>query len=251
MFTLDLPPLPALLATLGAALLAGLARGFSGFGSALIFVPLASAALGPKVAAPLLMLVDNFTTLPLLPPAWGKADRRQVAVLAAGALVGAPIGTWLLLRADPEMLRWGFCGLALAMLALLASGWRYHGRPAVPLSLLVGGASGVCSGAAQMGGPPVVAYWLGGAIPASRVRANLMLFFGVNGLISAGVYLLGGLLGPEVLLLALLMAPTYAIGVWGGSKLFGRASDATFRRACFWLIALAAVVGMPFWDRLR
>jgi hypothetical protein len=60
----DLPPLPAVLAAIVAALLAGLARGFSGFGSALIFIPLASAALGPRVAAPLLVLVDNLTTRP-------------------------------------------------------------------------------------------------------------------------------------------------------------------------------------------
>ncbi|MBO1075778.1 sulfite exporter TauE/SafE family protein [Roseomonas marmotae] len=251
MFLVDLPPLPALLATLGAALMAGLARGFSGFGSALIFIPLASAALGPKLAAPLLLLVDNVTTLPLLPSAWRRADRAQVAALAGGAVLGAPFGTWLLLQADPVLLRWGICLLALGMLGLLASGWRYHGRPALPLSLMVGAGSGLCSGASQLGGPPVVAYWLGGAIPAAQVRANLVLFFAASGVISAAAYLLGGLLGAEAALLALMVSPLYALGVWGGSRMFGRASEAGFRRACFWLIGLAAVLGLPLWDRLR
>jgi uncharacterized membrane protein YfcA len=244
----ELPAAPELAATLAVALLAGLARGFSGFGSALIFIPLASATLGPRLAAPLLMLVDNLTTFPLIPTAWRRADRGEVASLVAGALVGAPLGTWLLLHLDAETLRWGMCVLAIAMLALLASGWRYHGRPALPLSLAVGAASGLLSGAAQMGGPPVVAYWLGGAIPAARVRANIMLFFAASGVISAVTYLVSGLLTPAVLLLTVLVAPAYALGIWGGSHLFGLASEASFRRACFVLIALAAVLGLPVWE---
>jgi uncharacterized membrane protein YfcA len=244
----ELPAAPELAATLAVALLAGLARGFSGFGSALIFIPLASATLGPRLAAPLLMLVDNLTTFPLIPAAWRRADRGEVASLVAGALVGAPLGTWLLLHLDAETLRWGMCVLAIAMLALLASGWRYHGRPALPLSLAVGAASGLLSGAAQMGGPPVVAYWLGGAIPAARVRANIMLFFAASGVISAVTYLVSGLLTPAVLLLTVLVAPAYALGIWGGSHLFGLASEASFRRACFVLIALAALLGLPVWE---
>ena len=243
----DMPSGAALAATIAAAALAGLARGFSGFGAALIFIPLASAVLGPRVAAPVLMLVDNLTAFPLVPAAWRGADRGEVASLAAGALLGTPLGAWLLLHLDPLALRWGMCALAAAMLALLASGWRYHGRPALPLSLAVGGAAGLFSGAAQMGGPPVVAYWLGGAIPAARVRANIVLFFAAGGLISAAVYLLGGLLTAEVLVLAALVAPAYGLGLWCGNRCFGAASEATFRRICFLLIALAALLGLPLW----
>ena len=43
---------------------ASLARGFSGFGAALIFIPLASALLGPKVAVPLLLVADGVMTRP-------------------------------------------------------------------------------------------------------------------------------------------------------------------------------------------
>jgi hypothetical protein len=244
----ELPPIGALAATIAAALVAGLARGFSGFGAALIFIPLASAALGPRAAAVLLLLVDNVTALPLIPPAWRLAARREIAVMAAGALVGAPLGAAVLLRLDPLALRWGMCLLVVAMLALLASGWRYRGRPRFGLSVAIGAVSGFCSGAAQMGGPPVVAYWLGGAVPAARVRANIVLFFAVTGLISAVVYAAGGLFSLTLLAVAALIAPAYGAGIWAGSRLFGRASEAGFRRACFVLIALAGLLGLPLWD---
>lgn len=230
-----------------AAALAGLARGFSGFGAALIFIPLASALLGPRVAAPLLLVVDNILAAPLIPAAWRQASRREVATLAAGTLVGAPFGAWLLLHGDPVTLRWAMSALALAMLGLLASGWRYRGTPSGSASLGVGLAAGLCSGAVQMGGPPVVAYWLGGAIPANRVRANIVLFFAASGAISAAVYLLGGLLTVEVLRLALVVGPAYGAGLWAGSRLFGLASERLFRGICFALIAIAAVLGAPVW----
>lgn len=245
----DLPPLPAILATLLAALLAGTARGFSGFGAGLIFIPLASAALGPHLAVPLLLLIDNVMALPLLPHAWKVAARREVGIVSAGALLGTPIGVWILLRADPLSVRWAVCAIAVGMLLLLASGWRYHGKPKLPLSLGVGVSAGVLSGLAQMGGPPVLTYWLGGAIPAAKVRGNLTLFFAIAGGISFVAFAFSGLIG-AALVLALVTGPVYGAGIWLGSRLFGLATEAQFRRICFLLIALAAVIGLPLWDLL-
>ncbi|MFC3126673.1 sulfite exporter TauE/SafE family protein [Pseudoroseomonas globiformis] len=248
-----MPEGAGLAVTLVTALVAGLARGFSGFGGALIFIPVASASLGPTVAAPLLMLVDNVLAVPMVPRAWarlGRAGLREIGTLVAGALLGAPLGTWVLTRGDPAALRWAMCTLVLAMLVLLASGWRYRGAERPWISVSVGALSGLFSGTAQMGGPPVVAYWLGGAIPAERVRANIVLFFAASGLISFFAYLAAGLLDTALLGIALTVAPAYATGLWLGARLFPLASEAQFRRACLGLIGLAGLIGLPVWDRL-
>jgi uncharacterized protein len=168
--------------------------------------------------------------------------------MALGALFGVPAGAWLLTSLDPLLLRWGIVVLAILMLALLLSGWRYHGRPRPSLTVLVGLISGFFSGAAQVGGPPVVAYWLGGAIPAATVRANFVFFFAVTTALGAIGYLWGGLITPHVLLLALVIAPVYGFGAWAGSRMFGLASDQTFRRICLGMIALATLVSMPVLD---
>ncbi len=62
---------PAFLVTVAAAVVAALVRGFAGFGAALIFVPVASAAYGPTVAAPTLLIVDFVLTLPFFVGAAG------------------------------------------------------------------------------------------------------------------------------------------------------------------------------------
>ncbi len=245
-----LPDAPALALLLVTAFMAGLARGFSGFGAALIFIPIASALTGPQVAAPLLLVVDSAMTLGLIPSAFRQADRREVLIMALGAFLGVPLGVWLLTTLDPVVLRWGLVIGAFSLLALLLSGWRYHGRPKPPLTVLVGAVSGLFSGAAQMGGPPVVAYWLGGAIPRQTVRANIVLFFAISTLISAVGYLMKGLFTPGLLALALATAAPYGFGVWLGSRMFGLASEQTFRRLCFAMIAIAGLLGMPALDGL-
>ncbi len=58
------------------ALVASIARGFSGFGSALIFMPLASTVAAPRTVAALLLLIDLVAAAPFAPNAWKQADRK-------------------------------------------------------------------------------------------------------------------------------------------------------------------------------
>lgn len=234
-----------------AAAIAGTARGFSGFGGALIFVPLASTAVGPKLASALLLVVDGLLTLGMLPNGWQRANRGEVFTMVAGALVGVPLGTTLLALAPTLAVRWITCAIVFLMLAFLISGWRYHGRPRTALTVGVGGLAGIFGGAAQMSGPPIVAYWLGGAFPALTVRANLVLYFALSSVISAISYLVAGLLSLQVLVLALVVGPAYGLGLVLGSRLFGLASEKTFRWICFALIAAAALASLPLFDGLR
>ncbi len=232
------------------AFVAGLARGFSGFGAALIFMPVASAIVTPQVAAPLILVVDIVMALPMLPGAWARADRRDVGIMAIGALIGVPLGGVALALADPLWIRWGIVAAVACLLGLLASGWRYRGRPTPPLTIGVGITSGLFSGAAQIGGPPIVVYWLGGIIPAVTVRANIVLYFAISSLITAVTYLAAGLIDMAVLLLTVLTAPFYGAGIYAGSRLFGLATERTFRRICFGLIAVAAIIGLPLLDHV-
>ncbi len=240
----------ALAGIAAAAFIASLARGFSGFGGALIFVPLASASVGPQVAGPILLLIDFVAQFALLKNAWRQANRREVTIMALGALFGIPLGVLILKITDTIVLRWAISALIVAMLGLLISGWRYPGQPKRSTTGIVGFIAGILSGSVQAAGPPVVAYWLGGSTPPLMVRANIILFFFCTSVMSGVTYLAAGLLDAEVLFLALVTAPGYAIGMYLGTRMFGLASDRTFRRACYLLIAGAALVSVPALDGL-
>jgi uncharacterized protein len=232
------------------ALIAGLARGFSGFGAALIFMPLASALVGPRMAAPVLMIIDAVTALGLVPRALVESDKKEVGIMTLGTVIGVPLGTAALTWSDPVVIRWTMAAIIAAMLALLISGWRYRGRPAAPLTVGVGAISGLCSGVAQIGGPPVVAYWLGSPAAAVAVRANIILFFALSNVVSFTSYWLGGLLMSTVIAAALVTGPAYGLGLFLGARLFGRASEITFRRVCYALITGALVLSLPALDQV-
>src|SRR5436309_8777953 len=233
----------AAIAICAIAFVSGTARGFSGFGSALIFMPLASSMAAPRLVAALLLIIDFVAAAPLLPNACKQADRKATSVMVAGALIGVPIGTWFLTRLDPVTTRWIISGFVAALLLLLLSGWRYRGEDHATLSVGIGALSGFCSGLAQTGGPPIVGYWLGRPIASDIARANIILFFAASDFFSVVSYAVGGLLSQDASLFSLVVGPVYAIGIRFGTLLFGRASEKLFRGICYALIALAVLFG--------
>jgi uncharacterized membrane protein YfcA len=230
------------------AFVSGTARGFSGFGSALIFMPLASSMAAPRLVAALLLIIDFVAAMPLIPNAWKEADRNATAVMVFGALIGVPVGTTFLSRLDPVTTRWIISGFVFALLLLLASGWRYRGKDHLSIAIGIGGLSGFCSGLAQTGGPPIVGYWLGRPIASTIARANILLFFAASDFFSVVSYALTGLITADAMRFALLIGPIYGIGVWFGASLFGRASERLFRIICYTLIAAAVIIGLPALD---
>lgn len=240
--------LNAAIAICAVAFVSGTARGFSGFGSALIFMPLASSIADPRLVAALLLIIDFIAAAPLLPGAWEKADRKATSIMVAGALVGVPVGTYFLSRLEPVTTRWIISVFVFALLLLLLSGWRYRGKDHAAVSVGVGGLAGFCSGLAQTGGPPIVGYWLGRPIASAVARANIVLFFGASDFFSGVSYAVAGLITMDSITFSLVVGPVYGIGVWFGASLFGKASEAVFRAICYALIAAAVIFGLPALD---
>lgn len=231
------------------AFIASMTRGFSGFGSALIFMPLAGTAVAPRTAAALLLIIDFVSAAPLVPNAWKLAQRKTVGMMALGALIGVPVGTWALTRLDPVVTRWIIASLVFVLLTLLISGWRYRGNPHPSVAAGVGSVAGLCSGLAQTGGPPIVTFWLGQPIASAVARANIVSYFAVSDIFSIVSYFVSGLLTMDVVRLCLIVGPVYGFGLFLGAQMFGVASEATFRRVCYALIAIAGIIGLPLLDR--
>jgi uncharacterized protein len=230
--------------------LAGLVRGFSGFGSALVYMPLMSVLYGPRLAAPSLAVIDVLSAVAFGTTIWRQAAWRQVFPLVTSALIAAQFGSLILLHADPIWLRWFITGLVLAVVAVLASGWRYHGRPILVVTFAVGALSGLLGSAVQMAGPPVIVYWLGSASSAVAVRANFIAYFATLATGLGITYSIKGLLTSEATALALLIGPLQIVSQHAGTRLFNITSERTYRVLAYGVILLAALAGMPLLDRL-
>jgi uncharacterized protein len=227
------------------ALVAAVVRGFSGFGSGLIFMPVAAALLGPKSAAGTLYLIDTILILPFVAKAVRIVDWHDVIPLATGAVIAVPLGVAVLLYADPVPIRWGLSLTILASIGALAAGLRYRGPTRVPLSLAVGSIAGFLSGAVQIPGPPVLIYWLGRKLVSATMRANAIVFFMFTTIISGIGFLYGGIFTAEVVASSVALFPVYAMGIFVGSLLFGRASETAYRWIAYATILAAAIISMP------
>lgn len=230
------------------AALAGLARGFAGFGAALIFMPLASTVVPPQLAAPVLLGIDILGATFMIPRAWRESDRRSVALMLGGALFGVPLGVYALIKGDPLLVRWVIVAFVFATLPLLISGWRMRAAPSLPLTLGVGVVSGFLGGMTQTSGPPVIAYWLGQNVPPALQRASMFAYFGLGSFVTVAFYFFGGLVTSTVIQLSILLAPAYGLAAMAGRRTFGLASETTFRNVCYALIALVGLFSMPLLD---
>ena len=239
---------PVVLTILITAFVAGAVRGFSGFGGAMIFMPVASVVIDPRVAAAAFLVMDDVLTLPMAARAIRICDWRTVLPAFVAAMLTVPLGAAMLATGDTLTLRWGISILVLVLLALLVSGWRYHGKPTLPASLGVGFTSGFLSGISQVAGPPVVAFWMSGPQPAAVIRANLIVYFALASFGALAAYWWNGLFTLDVAKTLVVIMPANAVALYLGSKFFSRSSDKLFRRVAYVMVAIAALGSLPVLD---
>ena len=216
----------------------------------MVFIPVASAIYGPKVAVVVLFIVDGIITFPLVFKAVHECSWSDVMYLTIGAAVAVPLGVHVLLITDSEVLRWFISLAILVLVAVLASGWRYQKRPPVAACIGVGGVSGFAGGIANLYGPPIVLFWLGGRSDAATVRANIIVYFALISVVAGLTYWWNGLFSQRTLTLSISLMPFYAAAVWLGARSFRFAPEVLFRRLALALIAVIAVASLPGWESL-
>ncbi|NVK33270.1 MAG: sulfite exporter TauE/SafE family protein [Rhodobacteraceae bacterium] len=242
---------PTIVAVLSLALfVAGCVRGFAGFGAGMIYMPIATSLLYPPMAAAGFLFLDMVIALPLVTKAVKICDWRTIIPAVVASVIFVHAGTWFLANADVLVLRWVIFGIVASLLVLLLSGWRYHRRPTSSISFGVGAVAGVLGGVSQVSGPPVVAFWLSSASETAVVRANLIVFFALAGVGSMVAYVLNGFYTLDVWRFLVFAAPAYALGLFLGSKGFGRANPKFYRWIAYTLIAISAITSMPALDGL-
>ena len=227
---------------------AGLVRGFSGFGGAMIYMPLIAAVYEPRIAAVTLLLVDFLSSTPFVIFEFRRCTWREVLPISIAMAVTVPLGTYLLVVLDPIVLRWIIAILVIGLVLILMSGWRYRGPSSLPITAGVGMIAGVGAGAAQIAGPPVILYGLSRGNSAITLRANLMVFFLFCGIALIAVYGWQGLFTARSVALSLMLGVPYIAGVGAGAYFFRGASDQLYRRIAYAICALAALLSLPLLD---
>jgi len=218
------------------AVFSGVIHGYTGFGAALLMVPLFALLLGPVEAIAVAAVIGMVGSAQLYPGAARNARWRELLPISIAIIIFTPLGVFILFNLDPELIRRAMGGFVLLAAIILMTGWVYRGPRGIFASAVVGGLAGSISGATGVGGPPLALYFLSSAHPVEVQRANIVVAVAVViAVVLASLFFAGGFT-VETLLRAVILIPAYVFGTWSGSRLFTIAPKEYFRRVVLWLL---------------
>ncbi len=223
-------------------LLASFVQGVSGFGSALVAMPLLMLIMPARMATPICVLMGVIITTDLTIRLRKHVDVKNMLVLSAGAVPGIFAGIYLLGHFDDQLLR----RLLGVVLATYASWALFVKAPVLRLGRAWGAAAGFAAGALgaalSTGGPPVIIYCSLLGWNRDRLKATLSAFFLAASLVIVCAHVAAGFTTVTVLKLAGVNALPVLAGTWAGTALYNRMSEKGYIRLLLSLLLAAGLL---------
>ena len=224
--------------------LAGLIRGITGFGGAMLMAPPLSLLIGAVPTVVTALILETAAAVVMFPDAWRKINKRVLFYLILPTCFTVPIGGYFLVTLDPLIARKIISGVVVVFSLMLLSGLRYSGPHRPSTSLVLGSVVGVLLGATSIGAPPVILYLLSGPDPQDVTRANLTVFVTAISAIGLIMLLVAGAYTTQLTVSAFLLCIPYLAATWLGGTLFARMSDLGVRRLTLGFMFTMGVVGL-------
>ncbi|WP_137122822.1 sulfite exporter TauE/SafE family protein [Segeticoccus rhizosphaerae] len=214
------------------AVLAGLAQAVTGFGFAMVSIPLLALWSDSRLAIVAITMLAAFLTLVA-----GIRERRHVQwrtmrLVTVAGVVGMPVGLLALKLASVRTLSLLIGGMVLVSVVILARGLRLE--PRTSSTLAAGWLSGALLTSTGMNGPPLVATFQAMRLTPHTFRATLQAAFFVQDMFAIAGFVIIGQLSTHALVAAAAGVPGVLVGWFLGDRVFRLISPRLFR----WLVLL-------------
>jgi uncharacterized membrane protein YfcA len=225
-----------------AVFMASVTTGCTGFGFNLVATPLLVAVLPPRMVVPMLGCLGTVhSTLMWLQLREG-ARLTQMWPLIIAAMVGVPLGTYLLLLLEVNLLKLLIGSTSVLAAVALMFGLRHpiaDGKRALSAVGLLGG---VLGGSTGISGPPLVLFLANQGVRKQEFRANLSAYFAAVGWMMMVSYAAGGLLSKRLVFSTAILLPVALVGLRTGMMLEYRVNEITFRRLTLVTLVASSLV---------
>lgn len=223
-------------------MLAGFVQGLTGFGSALVAIPLLSFILDIKTAVPLCMLNGLVITTYMAITLHRHLDKNKILPLLIGALPGIAVGVYLLKEVDGSAIRYAIGALLIgySLYNMIINpkpvnpgkGWGY----------LAGFLTGAIGAAFSAGGPPAIIYTTLTSWKKDEIKATLTGFFVASGTLTVIVHAISGITTLDTMKLFAETAPFVLIGTTIGSLVSGRINRQMYLQVIYVFLIVMGVM---------
>jgi len=223
------------------ALIAGVIRGFCGFGGPAFIVAILTIYFTPDVIVSKVFVVDLVASIYLFVSIRKEIPWRSVVPVTIPTIVMLPLGQWLLIEIDPYILR-RLIAIVIALCSLIMlCGWRY--KKVLPTAYLV--ALGLCGGVifgATYLALVIVAGILLGPYEKRDARGIIVAWAFFTAMSYAVVSGISGTTQWQDYKIAFPGAVLYLLGTWAGSHGFNVSSETLYRNIALILLLFLSLV---------
>ena len=219
----------------------GFIRGFLGFGSGLITIPILSFLYSPIFAIVFNIIIEIPTTVYLTFIGARTCKFKEISPMFFSMMLTIPIGTIFLISIDEKIIKIIMSIVVIFFVILIASGWKLKSTITKIVLFLTGIISGLMQGVTGMGGPLFATILLSKGDSDDITRGNILIMstgIVISAIVSMYYF---DLFTKELFLIGILASPVYILASMSGSRFYSLSGNRYFRNISLIVLGLIGI----------
>ena len=223
---------------------ASIIRGFNGFGFSATCISGFSFILPAIQIVPIILILEVFISIFMIPYIWNKIDWNFVFKLLIGIVIGSPIGLYLLKYLSPETTHLYVCLIIIFFSILLMRGYINKKINNNQSKIFTGIISGTLNGLTTLGGMPVALFLLITSIQPAVIRGSLAALFFLTDIYAFILSYFGGIVDMTTIYRTLPLIVVLPAGAFIGNKFFIKSKEKLYRKVVFYFLIIISIFGI-------
>ena len=224
--------------------IASIIRGFNGFGFSATCISGFSFILPAIEIVPIILILEVFISIFMIPYIWNKIDWNFVFKLLIGIALGSPIGLYLLKYLSPETTHLSVCLIIIFFSILLMRGYTNKSINNDQSKIFTGVISGALNGLTTLGGMPVALFLLITSIQPAIIRGSLAALFFLTDVYAFILSFFAGIVDMTTIYRTIPLILILPIGVFIGNKFFIKSKEELYRKVVFYFLIVISIFGI-------
>ena len=224
--------------------IASIIRGFNGFGFSATCISGFSFILPAIEIVPIILILEVFISIFMIPYIWNKIDWNFVFKLLIGIGIGSPVGLYLLKYLSSETTHLYVCLIIIFFSLLLMKGYTNKNINNDQSKIFTGIISGALNGLTTLGGMPVALFLLVTSIQPAVIRGSLAALFFLTDVYAFILSFFGGIGDMITVYRTVPLIIILPIGAYIGNKFFIKSKEQLYRKVVFYFLIVISIFGI-------